>query len=189
MRTALKLAAVLSAFIVVAPAGPASAMDTQVLATAAASYEDGAAAQQLEDRLADLIEAGDKAGLEALATQIERDDGPILEALAVLMEENGPALDGTKPAHSDELARLAMAMGPCHQANIALRSIVLLVSAGEAEPVVRNGIVMIHGSEIDSTYARLIHICEKIKKLPAHRPRIGSRCSFTGICGDDPDMN
>ncbi|WP_235969126.1 hypothetical protein [Brucella tritici] len=185
----MKFAAVLSAFIVVALAGPASTMDTQELTTAAACYEDGAAAQQLEDRIADLIEAGDKAGLEALATQIERNDGPILEALAALMEENGPASDGTKPAPSDELARLAMAMGPCHQANIALRSIVLLVSAGEAEPVVRNGIVMIDGSEIDSTYASLIGICEKIKKLPAHRPRIGSRCVSTGVCDDDPDMN
>mgnify|MGYP000944175443 CR=1 FL=1 len=189
MRIALKFAAVLSAFIVVALAGPASTMDTQELTTAAACYEDGAAAQQLEDRIADLIEAGDKVGLKALATQIEREDGPFLEALAAFQEQSEPGAEEVEPAASDEFARLAMAMGSCHQANIALRTIVLLVSAGEAEPIVRRGLVMIDGSEIDSTYASLIHICEKVKKLPAHRPRIGSRCVSTGVCDDDPDMN
>ncbi len=184
----VKLTTVLSAFILVTLAVPARAIDAQELAAAAASYEDGAAAQQLEDRIADLIEAGDKVGLKALATQIEREDGPFLEALAAFQEQSEPGAEEVEPAASDEFARLAMAMGSCHQANIALRTIVLLVSAGEAEPIVRSGLVMIDGSEIDSTYASLIHICEKVKKLPAHRPRIGSRCVFTGVCGDDPDM-
>ena len=178
----MKLAAVLSALVVAALASPASAIDAQQLAAAADTYRDGAAAQQLEDRIADLIEVGDKAGIEVLATRIRKQDGPFLEALAALKEQNDPAAD-------KEFAQLAEVMGPCHQANIALRTIVLLVSAGEAEPVVRNGIVMIDGSEIDSTYATLIHICEKVNALPAHRARIGSSCSYTGACGDDPDMN
>nr|WP_312970110.1 hypothetical protein [Brucella intermedia] len=116
MGITLKLAAVLSALIVAVLASPARAIDAQLLAAAAASYRDGAAAQQLEDRIADLIEAGDKAGLE-------------------------------------------------------------------------NGIVMIDGSEIDSTNATLIHTCENVNALPAHKARIGSRCYFTGACGDDPDMD
>lgn len=189
MRVALKLATVLSALIVAELAGPAGAMEAKELAAAVISFEDGAAAQRLEDRIADLIEAGDKAGLDALATQIKKQDGPFFEALAVLQEQNEPVAEGAEPVASNAFAQLAMTMGPCHQANIALRSIVLLVSAGETEPVVRNGIVMIDGNEIDSTYASSISICEKIKKLPDHRPRIGSRCAFTGVCGDDPDMN
>lgn len=189
MGISLKLAAALSALIVAVLAGPARAIDAQLLAAAAASYRDGAAAQQLEDRIADLIEAGDKAGLEALASQIEREDGPFLDALIALAEQDQAPAGEAKPAPGSELARLASALGPCHQANIALRIIVLLISNGEAEPVVRNGIVMIDGSEIDSTYATLIHICENVNALPAHKARIGSRCYFTGACGDDPDMD
>ncbi|KAB2729436.1 hypothetical protein [Brucella intermedia] len=189
MGITLKLGAVLSGLIVAVLAGPARAIDAQQLAAAAASYRDGAAAQQLEDRIADLIEAGDKPGLEALASQIEREDGPFLDALTALAEQNQAPAGEAKPAPGSELPRLASALGPCHQANIALRIIVLLISNGGAEPVVRNGIVMVEGSEIDSTYATLIHICENVNALPAHKVRIGSRCYFTGACGDDPDLD
>nr|WP_246707659.1 hypothetical protein [Ensifer oleiphilus] len=150
---------------------PAKAMDEARLRAAVASLGDGAEAQRLEAKVADFVKSGDQAGLTQLAEQIELKDGDFLAGLDTL----------------PNLQKIGLSMGPCHHANIAIRLIAMLISDG-TQPVIRGGVIMIDGTEIDSTFAETMHRCELIARLPKPARQIGSSCAMTGDCGGDPDL-
>ncbi|WP_457585653.1 hypothetical protein [Ensifer canadensis] len=150
---------------------PAKAMDEARLRDAVASLGDGAEAQRLEAKVAEFVKSGDQVGLMKLVEQIEMKDGDFLGSLATIPNSQ----------------QIGLSMGPCHHANIAIRLIAMSISDG-AQPAIRNGVIMIDGTEIDNTFAESMHRCESIARLPKRARQIGSSCSMTGDCGDDPDL-
>ncbi|GGA88401.1 hypothetical protein GCM10011491_15200 [Brucella endophytica] len=153
------------------------AMDREQLIAGLSVFDDGADAQRLEDKIAELIEKGDENGLKNLGEQIREKDGPLLEGILAL-------------SLSADVTKIASSMTPCRHANIAIRLIALMISNGIAKPVIRSGIIMIDGTKMDSDFANYMWMCKNISRLPPHEPRIGSRCIMTGAgCQDDPDMN
>lgn len=160
--------ALLDSFMFVAPA---KAMDEVRLRAAVASLGDGAEAQRLEVEIADFVKSGDQAGLVKLAEQIELKDGDFLANLATI----------------PNLQQIGLSMGPCHHANIAIRLIAVLIADG-TKPAIRNGVMMIDGTEVDNTFAESMHRCELIARLPKQVRQIGSSCAMTGDCSDDPDL-
>ncbi len=158
---------------------PASALDKNQIIDALKSFGDGAEAQRLEDKVSSLIESGDQIGLEKLSDQIREKDGALLEAItAVAQSEN-----------KKDMTEIGLSMGSCHYANIAIRSIALMLFEERTKPVTRNGMIMIDGTEMDDYFALQMSRCVLTTKLPNYEPKIGSRCIMTGVgCNDDPDM-
>lgn len=160
--------ALLASFVFVAPA---KAMDEVRLRAAVASLGDGAEAQRLEVEVADFVKSGDQAGLMKLAEQIDMKDGDFLGRLDKI----------------PNLEQIGLSIGPCHHANIAIRLIAILIADG-TQPAIRNGVIMIDGTEVDNTFAESMHRCELIARLSKPARQIGSSCAMTGDCGDDPDL-
>lgn len=117
-----------------------------------------------------MIEKGDENGLKNLGEQIREKDGAFLEGIAAL----------SLSAVEKDITEIALSMGQCHHANIAIRSVALMISNDIAKPVIRNGVIMIDGTQVDNNFAEYMWRCEKISGLPPHEPKIGSRCIMTG---------
>jgi len=150
-------------------------MDGEQFKAELARLNDGAEAQKLAIKIADLIKNGDSAGLSKLGTQIEEKDGDMLEYVA---------------GYPDGLPQdIALSITPCQYANLVIRAFAITVSNDTAKPVIRDGIIMIDGSDIDTTFSENMWRCETISGLQ-HKTEIGSKCAMTGAgCLEDPDLN
>lgn len=160
---------------------PVRAMDEVRLQAAIASLSDGAEARRLEAKVAELVKSGDRAELAKLAEQIRMKDGDVLNILAKVYE---------RPEDMDaapEWQQIALSMGPCHYANATIRIVAMAIANG-SQPAVRNGVIMIDGTEVDSIFAESMHRCEVISQLPKATRQVGSSCAMTGDCADDPDL-
>ncbi|SDL32659.1 hypothetical protein SAMN05216328_101729 [Ensifer sp. YR511] len=160
---------------------PVKAMDEVRLQAAVASLGDGADAQRLEARVADLVKSGDQIELAKLAEQIRMKDGDFLDILAKFYEQ--PEQANATPGWQ----QIALSMGPCHYANAAIRIVAMKIANG-THPAIRNGVVMIDGTEVDNIFAESMHRCELIARLPKSTWQVGSSCAMTGDCADDPDL-
>lgn len=107
-------------------------------------------AVDLEETIFMLVQTEDRSGTQRLAEHIEDKDERALEAVGKIAH----AAQGGLSAGDSELARMALSLGPCHYANVLVREAVLLISEGGAEPVIRNDVVQIGGTEVDDLYAR-----------------------------------
>lgn len=167
--------------------GPAKAIEDVELKTALDSFGDGAQAQRLEAEFATLIKSGDLDALTRLAEDIQAKDGEFLNILTTILEQKGEGANPDLAAMAVDPQQLALVLGPCHHANIAIRLVGMMIADG-AEPAIRNDVIMIDGTELDNLYAESISRCERINKLPRRVPQIGSTCIMTGDYKDDPDL-
>lgn len=164
---------------------PAQAMDEVRLQAAVASLADGAEAQRLEAKIADFVKSGDRVELTKLAEQIQVKDGDFLDLMAKVYDR--PEGLTVTLATDPNWQRIGLSMGPCHYANIAIRLIAISISKG-IQPAIRNGVIVIDGTQVDSLFAESMHRCELVARLPKTARQIGSSCAMTGDCGEDPDL-
>lgn len=176
------IAGLLSAFM--AFGTPSLAQERTQLLAGIVSFRDPALARSLENRLVSLVERKNAAGLRALGDEIRRKDGAVLDAIEALTTKHR----ATGTVADVELARVALSMGPCHQANLLIRKIVLAIAAGEAKHSHRSGAVRLDDSQADSLYAELILRCERLARLPAGTPKLGVPCALSaGACDEGED--
>lgn len=167
--------------------GPAHAMDDVALKAAMASFGEAAQAQRLENEIAGYVKSGDLEKLTQLAEDIQAKDGEFLNILTLIVEQQEQDVSEELALMAVDPHQVALQMGPCHHANIAIRSLALMIADG-AEPTIRNDVVMVDGTQLDNVFAETINRCERIKGLPQRVPQIGSLCMMTGNCSDDPDL-
>lgn len=168
--------------------GPANAMDEVALKAAMASFGEAAQAQRLESEIAGYVKSGDLEKLTQLAEDIQAKDGEFLNILTLIVEQQEQDVSEELALMAVDPHQIALQMGPCHHANIAIRSLALMIADG-AEPTIRNDVVMVDGTQLDNVFAETINRCERIKGLPQRVPQIGSLCMMTGNCSDDPDLS
>jgi hypothetical protein len=167
--------------------GTAYAMDDVALKAAMASFGEAAQAQRLESEIAGYVKSGDLEKLTQLAEDIQAKDGEFLNILTLIVEQQEQDVSEELALMAVDPHQIALQMGPCHHANIAIRSLALMIADG-AEPTIRNDVVMVDGTQLDNVFAETINRCERIKGLPQRVPQIGSLCMMTGNCSDDPDL-
>ncbi|MBD9386201.1 hypothetical protein IB237_03340 [Agrobacterium sp. AGB01] len=167
--------------------GSANAMDEVALKAAMASFGEAAQAQRLENEIAAYVKSGDLEKLTQLAEDIQAKDGEFLNILTLIVEQQEQDVSEELALMAVDPHQIALQMGPCHHANIAIRSLALMIADG-AEPTIRNDVVMVDGTQLDNVFAETINRCERIKGLPQRVPQIGSLCMMTGNCSDDPDL-
>ena len=168
--------------------GSAHAMDDVALKAAMASFGEAAQAQRLENEIAGYVKSGDLEKLTQLAEDIQAKDGEFLNILTLIVEQQEQDVSEELALMAVDPHQVALQMGPCHHANIAIRSLALMIADG-AEPTIRNDVVMVDGTQLDNVFAETINRCERIKGLPQRVPQIGSLCMMTGNCSDDPDLS
>lgn len=168
-------------------AGPANAMDEAALKAAMVTFGEAAEAQRLETEIAGYVKSGDLEKLTQLAEDIQAKDGEFLNILTLIVEQQEQDVSEELALMAVDPHQIALAMGPCHHANIAIRSLALMIADG-AEPTIRNDVIMVDGTQLDNVFAETINRCERIKGLPERVPQIGSLCVMTGNCADDPDL-
>jgi hypothetical protein len=167
--------------------GSAHAMDDVALKAAMASFGEAAQAQRLENEIAGYVKSGDLEKLTQLAEDIQAKDGEFLNILTLIVEQQEQDVSEELALMAVDPHQIALQMGPCHHANIAIRSLALMIADG-AEPAIRNDVVMVDGTQLDNVFAETINRCERIKGLPQRVPQIGSLCMMTDNCSDDPDL-
>lgn len=167
--------------------GPANAMDEVAMKAAMASFGEAAQAQRLESEIAAYVKSGDIEKLKQLAEDIQAKDGEFLNILTLIVEQQEQDVSEDLALMAVDPHQIALQMGPCHHANIAIRSLALMIADG-AEPTIRNDVVMVDGTQLDNVFAETINRCERIKGLPERVPQIGSLCMMTGNCSDNPDL-
>ena len=183
IRTRRIMAALMAASAVLCVPNVASAAENDALSASLAAFGDAAAARRLEDQIADLVKKRNQAGMTRLVGQIAQNDGAFMEKMGSLTQAKNRVPD-------PEMARSAMALGPCHHAGFLLRKMAFALADGQAKPIIRNGVIMIDGTHMDDMYAEQMSRCERLAKQPMRKIKIGSMCSVNGSgCDEDPDMD
>lgn len=134
--------------------------------------------QRLESEFSALVEKGDSAGIQRLASRIEQADGEMMQQAKAIFEGG---------AKGD--SRAALAIGPCHYAGYLVRFFAVSAAAGQIEPVFRAGTVMIDDNPLDDLFSENMARCERLSKQAGNVRKIGTSCVVAGVgCDIDPDM-